>query len=395
MTDPLGQSQVMPYLQGLSTAGYKITLLSCEKKDKLNKNKAHIEKLLAASNISWHYTIFSSSPPLLSKLYDVYMLQSKAFELHNKNKFSLVHCRSYIAADIGCQMKNKFGIKFLFDMRGFWVDERVDGGLWDLHNPFYKWIYKKYKKKEAAYFSAADSIISLTEEGKKELMTWKCYNGTEVHVIPCSADFELFSLTTTEQKQLARKKLAIGEKDTVVSYLGSIGTWYMLDEMLDFFVMLKRSYPNSKFLFITNGEHERIRDRMQAKNIAAGDVIITSGKREEIPLLAKAADLSLSFIRSSYSKKSSSPTKMGELLAMGIPVVCNDGVGDVKQIIEQTKGGLVINDFSEKSFKKVIDNLAILLSLSPQDIRSKAFEYYDLNKAREKYIQVYKTLLKN
>ena len=257
MTDPLGQSQVIPYLQGLSAAGYHITLLSCEKKGKLENNKSHIEKILAESNISWHYTIFSTSPPLLSKLYDLHVLKSKAFELQRKNKFSLVHCRSYIAADIGCEMKKKFGVKFLFDMRGSWVDERVDGGLWNLNNPFYKWIYKKYKKKEAAYFQAADSIISLTEEGKQELMTWKCYNGNQVHVIPCSADFELFSVTTPEQRQLARKKLSLPEKDIVVSYLGSIGTWYMLDEMLDFFVMLKQYYSNAKFLFITNGEDRK------------------------------------------------------------------------------------------------------------------------------------------
>ena len=32
MTDPLGQSQVIPYLQGLSKHGYEIFLLSCEKK---------------------------------------------------------------------------------------------------------------------------------------------------------------------------------------------------------------------------------------------------------------------------------------------------------------------------------------------------------------------------
>ena len=31
MTDPLGRSQVLPYLQGLSERGHEITLLSCEK----------------------------------------------------------------------------------------------------------------------------------------------------------------------------------------------------------------------------------------------------------------------------------------------------------------------------------------------------------------------------
>ena len=149
--------------------------------------------------------------------------------------------------------------------------------------------------------------------------------------------------------------------------------------------------PSSSKVFKLNGSSQSF----VINGTSYNDVIITSGKREEVPLLAKAGDFSLSFIKPSYSKKSSSPTKMGELLAMGIPVVCNDGVGDVKQIIERTKGGVVIADFSEKSFKNIISNLAAILALSPQDIRNRAFEYYDLNKAREKYVQVYKTLLKD
>jgi len=39
MTDPLGQSQVLPYLVNLSASGYNFTILSCEKKKKYKKNK--------------------------------------------------------------------------------------------------------------------------------------------------------------------------------------------------------------------------------------------------------------------------------------------------------------------------------------------------------------------
>ena len=41
MTDPLGQSQVLPYLCGLSKSGYQFTILSFEKKQRL-KNERHI-----------------------------------------------------------------------------------------------------------------------------------------------------------------------------------------------------------------------------------------------------------------------------------------------------------------------------------------------------------------
>ena len=48
-------------------------------------------------------------------------------------------------------MKRKHGVKFLFDMRGFWADERVEGGLWNLSNPVFNWAYKYFKKRSANF----------------------------------------------------------------------------------------------------------------------------------------------------------------------------------------------------------------------------------------------------
>ena len=60
MTDPLGQSQVIPYLIGLSKAGYKITLLSCEKKQKFENQGTFIANLLKENNIQWEHVFFTS-----------------------------------------------------------------------------------------------------------------------------------------------------------------------------------------------------------------------------------------------------------------------------------------------------------------------------------------------
>ena len=64
-------------------------------------------------------------------------------------------------------------------MRGFWADERVDGKIWDLKNPVFKSIYNFFKKKEKQYFSQSDAIVSLTENGKQEILSWDLENVTE------------------------------------------------------------------------------------------------------------------------------------------------------------------------------------------------------------------------
>ena len=147
MTDFLGQSQVIPYLIELQKYGYQFTILSCEKKEKYELQGQYIRNLLQQNNIRWQVLAFSTKPPILAKYYDIFRLKKKALDLHRKYHFDMTHCRSYIAADVGYFLKKKHNIKFLFDMRGFWVDERVDGGLWNLKNPLYNLAYKTYKKK--------------------------------------------------------------------------------------------------------------------------------------------------------------------------------------------------------------------------------------------------------
>ena len=148
MTDQLGQSQVIPYLIGLSEKNYSITILSCEKKGAFEKGKTKIKELLDRHNILWEPLLYTKYPPVLSTIYDISKIKKKADQLSRKTNFDIVHCRSYIAGMVGLTLKKKYQCKFIFDMRGFWADERVDGKLWNLNNPVYKIIYKYFKRKE-------------------------------------------------------------------------------------------------------------------------------------------------------------------------------------------------------------------------------------------------------
>ncbi|RYE25840.1 MAG: hypothetical protein EOP51_02675 [Sphingobacteriales bacterium] len=395
MTDQLGQSQILPYLFGISASGkYNVTLLSFEKKGRLQQHGDHIRKICKDNNIDWQPQIFHTSPPILAKYYDLYNMKQKAFELHSKKNFKLIHCRSYLSIEIGLAMKKKFGCKVLFDMRGFWVDERVDGGLWDISKPLYKRAYKTYKKKENDFITHSDHIISLTEAGKTEMKKWSGFNQyVPISVIPCAADFDVFSLVHAEEKAKTRVRLGYSKDEMVLSYLGSLGTWYLLDEMLDFFKVVKQQYSNAKFLFLTAEPAEMIYNKVKEKGIDAADIKVMFAKRDEVALLTKASDMSLCFIKQAYSKLASSPTKLGELLAMGIPVVCNGKIGDVEKIIEMTGGGIVMPECNEHYYHEAVKQIPQMLAHKPGNIRAKALEYYDLNEAVHKYLNVYDELL--
>lgn len=396
MTDPLGQSQVIPYLQGLAV-DYNFTLISFEKPDRFEKNKGYVSEMLLKSGINWVPLSYTKKPPVLSTMYDVARMERTAFELHGQKKFVLVHCRSYISSLVGLRMKQRLGIKFIFDMRGFYADERVDGNLWNLNNPVYKRVYNFFKGKERQFLAEADYTISLTEAGKREIYTWKEIPNQPVpiQVIPCCADLEKFSPGRIDKDKQAeiRRKYSIGENDFVLSYLGSIGTWYLMDEMLDFFKCLLAKRPEAKFLFITNEPPELVLSRARKKDITANKFIITPSPHSLVPTYLSISSASVFFIKPVFSKKASSPTKQGEIMGMGIPYICNGNIGDVEEIVADTHSGYVVKDFSEASYKAVIEKLLNGTKLNAEEIRNGALKYYSLEEGVRRYKGVYQKII--
>lgn len=397
MTDPLGQSQVIPYLKGLTEKGNEFTILSFEKNKNYSLNKNIISKLLFDANIRWEPRKYTSFPPVFSTVKDVWVLIKTAKKLHKLHQFDIVHCRSYISALAGLYLKKKYGVKFVFDMRGFWPDERIDGNIWSLSNPIFKFIYEYFKNKELEYFTNADYTISLTETGKNEIHSWERIKKQPIpiEVIPCCADFNHFNhsqISDTDKVQL-KQKLNINNNSFIISYLGSIGTWYMLDEMLDFFKVLLEKKSNAVFLFITMESPELINETAQRKGIPEDAIRITSASRGDVPLFLSISTVSLFFIKPLFSKKASSPTKMAEILGMGIPVITNTNVGDVDVIINESDCGLLVNDFTTNEYSKVIDGIDDLIAKPKDKLREIGLKYFSLEKGIEKYDKVYCELL--
>ena len=393
ITDPLGQSQILPYLVELSKKSFQFTILSFEKKHRFQREKQLIVSLINSSHIKWVPLRFSSKPPLISKIYDRWRLKRTARILFKKEKFDMIHCRSYVAAEAGLILKKRFGVKFLFDMRGFWADEKKDG-TWNMNNPLFRGIYRYYKNKEAQYLQSADYIISLTEAGRNELMKWPSYNpSVPLEVIPTCVDMDLFTLTSQKQKTETRERLGIDNDALVISYLGSLGTWYMLNEMLLFFHHLKQKYNNAFFLILTHSNKSVVIDQLKGIKLNSNHFIIMEASRMDVPVLIKASDLNISFIKPVYSKISSSPTKLGEVLAMGIPVIANAGVGDVQAIIENANVGLVLKNFETSEYERIISMIPDLLKKDPDEIRNAIKNIYSLQKGVELYKSCYERVL--
>lgn len=397
MTDPLGQSQVLPYLIGLSNFNIEIHLISFEKPEKFAAKKSTIELVIANTSIKWHPLKYHQSPPVLSTLYDVWQLYRKSNQILDKHTISIVHCRSYISSLVGLSIKKRKGIPFIFDMRGFWADERIDGKIWKLNNPVFKLIYTFFKRKEKQFILASNYIVSLTANAKDEIRSWNLNAGKQlrIKVIPCCADLDHFSVKNINPQQLLNHKnqLGISNEDFVISYVGSLGTWYMIDEMMDFIRVAVAKIPACKFLIITADDPEIATVAAKKKDISLDKIIITKAERKEVPYLIALSKFSMFFIQPSYSKKASSPTKLAEILGMGIPVICNSNVGDVEKIVQDGQVGFIVADFTPQSYGEAIDRMLNTLPPDGNRISKYAAEYASLEDGIKKYYAVYLAVL--
>ncbi|WP_165929538.1 glycosyltransferase [Pseudocnuella soli] len=396
MTDPLGQSQVLSYLSALSqNAGYRFVIVSFEKPEVYNRLKDTIEEACAKAGIEWHPLSYTSKPPVVSTFRDVRRMRSKAIELMERHRFSLVHCRSYIPSLTGLYLKRNFGIPFLFDMRGFWADERLDGNIWHLSNPVYRIIYQYFKKKEKQFLLNANHIVSLTRNARDVIGSWKLdLSPLPITVIPCCVDMSLFqpqNVSADKQSQV-RQALGIPQEANVISYVGSLGTWYMLPEMMAFVKQYFDAFPGSYFMILTGEPEQMVHDTAQQYGVDIQRIKIKKVPRAEMPIYISLSTLSIFFIKPAFSKKASSPVKQGELMAMGIPIVCNDSVGDTGEIIEAYKAGIVLDSFTPQAYAQAIAQLKER-QFDKHQIILGAQQEYSLEHGVNSYASVYQKIL--
>jgi len=393
LTDPLGTSQILPYLVGLSESGHQITVLSTEKDAAYASQNEQIKSTIRKYNIKWVALKYHAKPKVISTVSDIRALKTKAKELHLQEHFEIVHCRSYVASLVGLWLKRKYPVKFLFDMRGFYANERVDGHIWKLNHPIYALIYKYFKAREREFLNEADHTISLTERAKKDIQTWTGIKNQPIpiEVIPCCVDQELFDPEKVSSEKVGelRRELGISADDFILTYLGSFSTWYLLDEMMQFYAELLKHKKSAKFLFITHDPKQTLIEVAMKYGIGQEKLIVVKASRSEVPALLCLSTVSIFFIMPVYSKTASSPTKLGEVLSMGIPVITNSGVGDVDEILAGTQCGTVIKEFDVANYQKAVLAIDALLQTPKSEMRSLATKYFSLKDGINAFDRVY------
>ncbi len=397
LLDPLGPSQILPYVRGISEFVESVDIISFEKKSNSKDSIKKLSDALISKNIRWKPLIFSANLGFLGKIYDLVKMYIYLIYFVFTQSIDVVHARGHVAAKPAYFIKKIFFKKFIFDFRGLWADERVDKGSWNLANIFDKRQYLYFKAQEKKILKAADQIVILTEMVKDELIKVADIDSKKITIIPCCADFNHFTLQTSENMLVSRKRLSIPNNAFVISYLGSFGSMYMIDDFLKLFSIWSKNNINCGnplyALIIT-------RDILNAKKIIKNKlspeyqsrVIIKSATRDEMPKLIHSIDVLICFITSTYARIASSPTKVAECLAAGVPVISNSGIGDLEKQLEFIGGGKTIKYVNEKQMQMLAENQNEIKKLAGRHLRQRAEKIFGLTYALSQYKNVYSKL---
>ena len=383
--EPLGQSQVLNYLKILSSE-HDIYLLTFEKRTDLTSNNYQLVfDECKEHGIEWVHLDYHKS--LLGTYVDIIKGLLISTYICFKKKVNIIHSRSYLPSLIAFLLKKTIHTKFIFDMRGLWADEKVDSGVWDKSG----FLYKIVKSLEKVFLLNADKTISLTESGKKEILSFDYLRNKDINlsVIRTCTDLDLFKTNV-----LSEKKDGFFKNKFDLGYVGSVSLWYDFPRAILFFKYLLEIKENSVFYIINKGEHAEIKEMLNNHSLSEDSYIIESKTHSNVPLAMQRMDAGIFFLESYYSKVASAPTKLGEFLAMGLPCVTNKNIGDVDLILEGTPGGLVLNNFDTKTLE---DSVKKLIELTENEhiadsCRKIAKTYFSLKEGATIYSKFYKDL---
>ncbi|WP_282041250.1 glycosyltransferase [Halomonas alimentaria] len=384
LLEPLGQSQVFAYLRGLSRE-HTITLITYEKPDDW-ADRARMARARAdcdAYGIRWLPQRFRARPkliaPALSMLRMVWLVRREV----KRNGVQLIHARSYIPAAVALVVSRLTRVPFIFDMRALWPEELITAGRLRRGSI----IHRAIVAAERACLRRSAAVVSLTHAAVEHLQHEypEELREQKIAVIPTCADLERFvpAANTPENK-------VIGCLGTVLS------GWFKVDWLASFIAAAAAGDPELRFEITTRDDPEQVRAAIGGGPEVQDRLSVVPSPSELVHEVIQGQTASVMFYAGGeVSELGRSPTRMAEILGCGLPVVANDGVGDVARIIQQYRVGVLVEGPEPEQMATALEELDQLLL--ERDLaarcRAAAEAVFSLKGGTEAYAELYASIL--
>lgn len=390
---PLVRTQVIPYLEELSKNDYKIHLLTFEPDFKNGWTGEQLDTerlLLAEKGIAWQCLAYHKRPSALATAWDIFAGTLRVRKIVAQQKINILHGRVHVPTLMGA-LARKFSSskpKLVFDIRGFFPEEYTDAGVW----PEKGLLYRAAKRVERWLMQESDGFVILTEKARQMVLADE---SRPVEVIPCCVDLaNRFPAELAARRDTMREKLGVAGR-TVYTHVGALGGLYLTKELSDFMAAARELDPRAFAMFLTQSDPAEIVRLLRERGYSDSDMFVGRVEPSQIPDYLIASDAGLSFVKATYATQSRSPTKIPEYLAAGLPIIANSGVGDVDELINSEKVGILVDEFTPEAYQQALFKLRRLGYVSER-CKETARRRFDLEAVGgSRYFRLYKNLLQS
>ncbi|MCB9647871.1 MAG: glycosyltransferase [Deltaproteobacteria bacterium] len=379
MSDPLGKSQVLPYLTGLAARGHRIELISFEKAPNPTPFREPV-----APGVRWTGLRYHKAPTVPATAFDMTQGALTSFLTAALVRADLVHVRSYVAATAALPLCRLARRPLLFDMRGLWPDERVADGTWSETGR----VYKGAKAMERMLVHEATGITVLTNSMARFLRHEAPFRDrvrAPIHVIPTCTDLARF--TPEGPRDPGLEAALAGHR--VLAYVGSFGGRYLADDMARFYLAWRRHARPARLLVVSRQDPEQMRGVLSAAGVA-DELVHRSASHAEVPVFLRSAHAGVFFHPVTLANRGAAPTKTGEMLASGLPLAGNF-IGDVAEVLAEPGAGVALPDFEDATLDQAAHRLASLAAKPDAATRCRAAaeRWFSLERGLDAYEAVY------
>lgn len=390
--EPLGHSQILRVLEGLARRGHPYVLLSLERRKDLSdvdRVRACREQL-AESGIDWIVLPFESGSAR-SAAENIARALTAAARVCVTRGVRLVHARSYQAGLIALALNAALRVPFLFDARGYWIDERLDEGRW-FTNPK---ALAAARAVERRLFTRSSAVVTLTELQAEDVRRGRFGRPRgPVLTIPTCADFHDFRIREPDYARLPEAIAARLSGKLVIGFVGSVNVSYLLEESLRLARFVLELRPDAHFLVLTR-QLDVFREHARAAALDEARTTILTVSHDSMPSWSNIIDWGLLLLRSSAAKRASMPTKLAEFFASGVRPIFHGCNTEVADWVNAAGSGVVLPSVDEDALRQAAQAIANVRSDGPELLRARelAEPHFSLDSGVERYDRLLKSIL--
>jgi glycosyltransferase involved in cell wall biosynthesis len=355
LRDPLCQSQSLPYLRQLAERGHRTALVTFEQRQyRLPRDERRAMRArLAGEGILWRPLKYHKRVPLVATAWDVLVGTAAATALALRHHAPIVHSRASVPGAIGLVASGLARRRFLYDADSKLSLEYADNRHWKRSSL----AFRLMARIEAACRRRADAIVVLSHRLREEFVG----EGVRapIAVVPCCVDVDRFRFDSVA-RETRRRELGLGS-ETLFVYVGKSGPRYLVEEMLDFVGVAAERSGGARLLVITHESPENFLALAARRSVPSDLVLVRRAEPGEVPSWLSAGDAGLAFIRPTESERGSSPIKVAEYLAAGLPVVITPAIGDYSEAVEREEVGVLVSACTPDAYQRALGRLVSLV----------------------------------